>query len=84
MLEMFSRRFPAILLFSKVLMSLDGRRKLLEAAQEAPPQCDYHQLIKQLRARPGGRTDLRAATILSLFPLKESDRALPQSTSFPF
>lgn len=66
---MFSCSFTATLLFLKVLISLDGRRKLLEAAQEAPPQCDYHQLIKQLRERPGDRTDLRTATILIPFSL---------------
>lgn len=40
----------AILLYLKVLISLDGRRKLLEAVEEAPPQsqCDYHPLIQGL------------------------------------
>lgn len=49
---MLSCSLTAILLYLKVLVSLDGRRKLLAAAQEAPPQCNYHQLIKQLRGSP--------------------------------
>ncbi|XP_034406806.1 serine/threonine-protein kinase 36 [Cyclopterus lumpus] len=32
----------------QVLRSLDATRKLLQASQQAPPQCDYHQLIGQL------------------------------------
>lgn len=66
----FPSSFTATLLFLKVLVSLDGRRKLLEAAQEAPPQCDYHQLIKQLREPPGDRTELQTATILIPVPLE--------------
>lgn len=32
----------------QVLISLDANKKLLQASQHAPPQCDYHQLIGQL------------------------------------
>ncbi|XP_054481552.1 serine/threonine-protein kinase 36 [Anoplopoma fimbria] len=32
----------------QVLRSLDASKKLLQASQHAPPQCDYHQLIRQL------------------------------------
>ncbi|KAM7397868.1 hypothetical protein PAMA_005957 [Pampus argenteus] len=32
----------------QVLISLDASTKLLQASQQAPPQCDYHQLIEQL------------------------------------
>ncbi|XP_078122715.1 serine/threonine-protein kinase 36 [Sander vitreus] len=32
----------------QVLRSLDASKKLLQASQHAPPQCDYHQLISQL------------------------------------
>ncbi|XP_040907664.1 serine/threonine-protein kinase 36 [Toxotes jaculatrix] len=32
----------------QVLISLDARKKLLQASQHAPPQCDYHPLIAQL------------------------------------
>ncbi|KAF7655842.1 hypothetical protein LDENG_00049560 [Lucifuga dentata] len=32
----------------QVLISLDASKKLLQASQHAPPQCDYHQLIGQL------------------------------------
>ncbi|XP_049447377.1 serine/threonine-protein kinase 36 isoform X4 [Epinephelus fuscoguttatus] len=32
----------------QVLRSLDASKKLLQASQHAPPQCDYHQLIGQL------------------------------------
>ncbi|XP_069002704.1 serine/threonine-protein kinase 36 [Embiotoca jacksoni] len=32
----------------QVLMSLDASKKLLEASQHTPSQCDYHQLIGQL------------------------------------
>ncbi|XP_059206951.1 serine/threonine-protein kinase 36 [Centropristis striata] len=32
----------------QVLRSLDASKKLLQASQRAPPQCDYHQLIGQL------------------------------------
>ncbi|KAM8741732.1 serine/threonine-protein kinase 36 isoform 2-T2 [Acanthopagrus schlegelii] len=32
----------------QVLISLDASEKLLHASQNAPPQCDYHQLIGQL------------------------------------
>eukprot|EP00066_Takifugu_rubripes_P020697 XP_011609963.1 PREDICTED: serine/threonine-protein kinase 36 [Takifugu rubripes] len=37
----------------QVLISLDGRRQLQEAVQEASPQCDYHQLIEGLGGGPG-------------------------------
>ncbi|CAK6953717.1 serine/threonine-protein kinase 36 [Scomber scombrus] len=32
----------------QVLISLDASKKLLQASQHAPPECDYHQLIGQL------------------------------------
>ncbi|XP_041808634.1 serine/threonine-protein kinase 36 isoform X2 [Chelmon rostratus] len=32
----------------QVLISLDASKKLLQASQHAPPQCDYHQLIGRL------------------------------------
>ncbi|XP_070699860.1 serine/threonine-protein kinase 36 [Pempheris klunzingeri] len=32
----------------QVLISLNASKKLLQASQQAPPQCDYHQLIRQL------------------------------------
>ncbi|XP_049897195.1 serine/threonine-protein kinase 36 isoform X4 [Epinephelus moara] len=32
----------------QVLRSLNASKKLLQASQHAPPQCDYHQLIGQL------------------------------------
>ncbi|XP_056252549.1 serine/threonine-protein kinase 36 [Seriola aureovittata] len=32
----------------QVLRSLDASKKLLQASQHAPPQCNYHQLIGQL------------------------------------
>ncbi|XP_044079758.1 serine/threonine-protein kinase 36 isoform X4 [Siniperca chuatsi] len=36
----------------QVLISLDASKKLLQASQHAPPQCDYHQLIGQLQVSP--------------------------------
>ncbi|KAA8587056.1 hypothetical protein FQN60_000892 [Etheostoma spectabile] len=36
----------------QVLISLDASKKLLQASQHAPPQCDYHQLISQLEVSP--------------------------------
>lgn len=40
-------------IYLKVLISLDATKKLLQASQGAPPQCDYHQLIGQLSVSPG-------------------------------
>lgn len=31
-------------------MSLDASKKLVQASQHAPPQCDYQRLIGQLTA----------------------------------
>ncbi|XP_029304048.1 serine/threonine-protein kinase 36 isoform X2 [Cottoperca gobio] len=36
----------------QVLRSLDASKKLLQASQHAPPQCDYHQLIRRLEVSP--------------------------------
>ncbi|KAI9542309.1 hypothetical protein NQZ68_020656 [Dissostichus eleginoides] len=36
----------------QVLRSLDASKKLVQASQHAPPQCDYHQLIRQLEVSP--------------------------------
>ncbi|KAK5858369.1 hypothetical protein PBY51_002515 [Eleginops maclovinus] len=36
----------------QVLRSLDARKKLVQASQHAPPQCDYQQLIRQLEVSP--------------------------------
>ncbi|XP_038565198.1 serine/threonine-protein kinase 36 isoform X1 [Micropterus salmoides] len=36
----------------QVLISFDAGKKLLQASQLAPPQCDYHQLIGQLQVSP--------------------------------
>ncbi|XP_072230824.1 serine/threonine-protein kinase 36 [Leuresthes tenuis] len=36
----------------KVLISLDASKKLFQASRDAPPQCDYQQLIGHLEATP--------------------------------